>query len=185
MTYRLHDVKVLVVDDMPPMLSLTKSILKIFGFTNVIGAVNGEDAFHEFTFGKPDIIITDWLKGPFTGLDLIEKIRKAPKSENPFVPVILMTGYTSRARVEQARDHGVTEFLMKPFSARDLYSRIVQVIEKPRQFVDSPNFFGPDRRRRKNVVYSGVGKRETDVSSELNEEMDLILKDLHESVKKL
>lgn len=184
MTYRLNDVKILIVDDLPPMLSLTKSILKIFGFNHIVGAVNGEDAFKEIVSGKPDLIITDWMKEPYTGLDLIKKIRTDPESPNPFVPVILMTGYTSLTRVERARDYGVTEFLMKPFSARDLYSRIVQIIEKPRQFVDAQNFFGPDRRRRKNTAYPGSGKRNTD-EDKTNKETDLILRDLQESVKKL
>ena len=184
MPYRLQDVKILIVDDLPPMLSLTKSILKIFGFNNIIGAVNGDDAFKEFVSGKPDLVITDWLKEPATGLEFIQKIRKDPDSPNPFVPVILMTGYTSIPRVEKARDYGVTEFLMKPFSARDLYSRIVQIIEKPRPFVEAQNFFGPDRRRRKNAPYSGATKRSED-EGKIDKNADLILKNLQDSVKKL
>src|SRR5206468_1343556 len=58
-------------------------------------------------------------------------------------------GYSARPRVERARDTGATEFLAKPFRAGDLYARIEQLIEKPRQFVETPVFFGPDRRRKR------------------------------------
>ena len=73
-----------------------------------------------------------------------------------------MTGYSNRVRVEHARDEGITEFLAKPYTSRDLYNRIVQIIEKPRQFVKNKEFFGPDRRRRSDGDYEGPKKRGKD-----------------------
>lgn len=55
--------------------------------------------------------------------------------------------HAERARVVQARDAGVTEYLVKPLSARLLSRRIQAVIEKSRPFVRTKSFFGPDRRR--------------------------------------
>ena len=78
----------------------------------------------------------------------------------------MMTGFSSRLRVEQARDKGITEFLVKPFSSQDLYSRVVQIIEKPRQFVDAEEFFGPDRRRKIRTDYEGPRRRDDDGSSD-------------------
>jgi CheY-like chemotaxis protein len=181
MSYRLHDVKILVVEDMLPMLSLTKSILNIFGFNKVYTAPNGEAAYEMYQEQKPDLVITDWLMEPMNGLDLIRKIRKDPKSHNPFVPIILMTGFSDRARVEIARDDGVTEFLVKPFSAKDIYSRIVQIIEKPRQFVNAGDFFGPDRRRRKIADYGGPKRRDEDPATTNAD--DIILRDLQDQIK--
>lgn len=74
----------------------------------------------------------------------------------------MMTGFSSQLRVEAARDCGITEFLVKPFTSRDLYNRIVQIIEKPRQFVDADDFFGPDRRRRAIKDYDGPQRRDDD-----------------------
>jgi len=162
MAYSLNKVKVLIVEDMQPMLSLTKSLLSIFGFKEIIGTTSAEEAFELYKKDQPDVVITDWLMEPMSGLDLIDKIRKEPGSPNPYVPIILMTGYSDRLRVERARDTGVTEFLVKPYTSRDLYARIVQIIEKPRQFVDAGTFFGPDRRRRKNYEYSGPMRRASD-----------------------
>ena len=165
------------------MLSLTKSILSIFGFNKVVTATNGAEAYQVFQDQHPDLIITDWLMEPVSGLELIRKIRKDPLSHNPFVPIILMTGFSDRARVEIARDDGVTEFLVKPFSAKDIYSRIVQIVEKPRQFVSTGEFFGPDRRRRKNFEYHGPTRRSEDDKADDKNPDDIILRDLQEQIK--
>ena len=71
-----------------------------------------------------------------------------------------MTGYSAKLRVFEARDQGITEFLVKPFKAEDLYARLEKLIEKPRSFVDASNFFGPDRRRIKVKNYDGPQRRE-------------------------
>ena len=172
------------------MLALTSSMLGVFGFRNVYGAKNVDEGYKLFCQYKPDLVITDWLMEPLDGLDLIRMIRKTPESPDPFVPIILMTGYSDQPRVESARDTGVTEFLMKPYSARDMYARIVQIIEKPRQFVDTGEFFGPDRRRRKNFSFTGSNRRGTSDKNagdwgESDPEMDIILRDLQEETKKL
>ena len=190
MPYDLSQVKILIVEDMQPMLALTVSILGVFGFKNVYGAKNVEDGYKIFCQYKPDLVITDWLMEPMDGIDVIRMIRKTEDSPDPFVPIILMTGYSDQPRVESARDTGVTEFLMKPYSARDMYARIVQIIEKPRQFVDTGEFFGPDRRRRKNFSFNGSNRRGTsDKNSgdwpEPNDEIDLILRDLQDDTKNL
>ena len=97
------------------------------------------------------------------GISLAHRIRNDPASPNKFVPFVLMTGFSEKRRVMQARDAGVTEFLVKPFTARDLYRRLYQIIERPRQFVRSEDFFGPDRRRKGAVGYQGQLRRNTDV----------------------
>ena len=102
-----------------------------------------------------------------------------------------MTGFSSRLRVEKARDAGITEFLVKPFTSEDLYKRVHQIIEKPRQFVESDGFFGPDRRRRVDDNFKGPAKRETDKkadkekNSPYTREFEDILKGLKENAKNL
>jgi len=190
MPYTLEKATVLVVEDMQPMLDLTKSLLDIFGFKHVYGSRDAEKAFELICEYNPDLIITDWLMKPVDGLELINRVRKDENSPNPYVPIILMTGYSDRTRVEAARDSGVTEFLMKPYTAKDLYSRIVQIIEKPRQFVDAGTFFGPDRRR-KIRPYKGPIRRNSDKGAknnvETNEdttEMQKVAADILEDLKK-
>jgi DNA-binding response OmpR family regulator len=166
MAYNFSDISVLIVEDNMPMTELIKSLLGVYGFTNLITAGNGEEGFEVFRRSSPDLVITDWMMKPGDGISLTRRIRNDPASGNQFVPVILMTGFSEKRRVMQARDAGVTEFLVKPFNARDLYRRIAQIIERPRQFVRSEAFFGPDRRRQHDTSYKGTLRRESDFSSE-------------------
>ena len=191
MSYDLSQVRILIVEDMQPMLSLTISILNMFGFKNVHGAKSADEGMHLFIQYNHDLIVTDWLMEPRDGLELIRQVRRDPLSPNKFVPIILMTGYSDQPRVEIARDEGVTEFLMKPYSARDMYARIVQIIEKPRQFVDTGEFFGPDRRRRKNFDFNGQDRRGSsdknagDWHSEIDAEIEIELRNLTDEATKL
>ncbi|MCB1531308.1 MAG: response regulator [Alphaproteobacteria bacterium] len=163
MGYEFNKVRILLVEDNQPMLELAKSLLVTFGVGTVHTARDGAEGFKTFCRENPDMVIADWMMKPMDGISLTRKIRNDPLSPNQFVPVILMTGFSERKRVIEARDAGVTEFLVKPFNARDLYRRISQIIERPRKFVRSEDFFGPDRRRKSGRGYDGPLRRNTDV----------------------
>lgn len=188
MAYQFHRISVMVVEDNLPMMEITKSLLTAFGISNVICAANGEIAYKRFSQYNPDIVIADWMMKPMDGISLTERIRNSPDSPNPYVPIILMTGFSEKRRVLEARDAGVTEFLVKPFNARDLYKRIAQVIERPRQFVRSDDFFGPDRRRKKLEDYIGLQRRETDEKNILGgafPDNQTKLSEAHETLKRI
>ncbi|MCB9983938.1 MAG: response regulator [Rhodospirillales bacterium] len=159
MAYDFSDVSVLIVEDNQPMVELLKSLLSTFGIQNISSARDGEEGFEIYRKYNFDLVITDWMMKPIDGISFTRRLRNDPMSPNQYVPVILMTGFSEKRRVMQARDVGVTEFLVKPFNARDLYRRIAQIIEKPRQFVRSEDFFGPDRRRKKDNEYRGQERR--------------------------
>ncbi len=175
MAYKFETLKILIVEDNRPMLDLTRSILQTFGVGIIYTATDGEKGFELFCQNNPDMVIADWMMQPCDGISLTRRIRNDKRSPNAYVPIILMTGFSEKRRVIAARDAGVTEFLVKPFNARDLYRRIVQVIEKPRKFVRSEDFFGPDRRRKRKTVYTGPLRREDDTpkSSDKNRKTPL------------
>ncbi|MCB9980690.1 MAG: response regulator [Rhodospirillales bacterium] len=190
MTYQFKNAKILIVDDMLPMQTLLRSLLGLFGFDQIEVAENGQEGFTKFCRFNPDIVLTDWMMEPVNGIEMVEKIRKDPRSPNRFAPVLLMTGFSSRLRVEHARDMGITEFVVKPFTAKDLYTRIEHVIERPRQFVDAKHFFGPDRRRRKDSDYDGPTRRETDfqkgqnrLSPQQTQEQTALLDSIRKNIK--
>lgn len=191
MAYTLDKAKILVVDDMKPMLSLAASVLKMLGFKHIFTAANGEEGFQAVCKNDPDLVITDWMMPVMDGLELTKMIRRNPLAPNPYVPVMMMTGFSSRLRVENARDAGITEFLVKPFTSRDLYARIVQIIERPRQFVEASEFFGPDRRRKLVRDYQGPRRRGEDTGGEKSppgteqERIQTILNKLKEDAKNL
>ena len=159
MSYQFKNITVLVVESSHAMFSLTKDVLKTFGVNQVYSALNFDDAFNTFCRVGPDLVISDWLEDPDNGLELTKKIRTDPDSPNPFTPVILMTGYSQKKRVFMARDSGITEFLVKPFTAKALYQRIEQLVEHPRSFIKADGYFGPDRRRKREGDYAGPDRR--------------------------
>lgn len=160
----LKKISILVVEDLSPMRMLITSVLEAFGVGQIYEASNGDEAYSKFQKHNPDIVITDWLMQPTNGLELIRRIRNEKKSVNRLVPVIVITGFAAMQRVTQARDLGATEFLTKPFSGRDLARRINQIINKPRDFVETENFFGPDRRRKRGDDYTGPRRRSNEES---------------------
>jgi len=129
------------------MRFLLRDMLAAFGIEKIVTVADGTKAFAELRQFAADIIITDWVMEPLDGIEFTRMVRTAPDSPNPFVPIIMLTSQSAFERVQQARDTGVTEFLIKPVTANALYSRIVNVIQNPRQYVRVSEYFGPDRRR--------------------------------------
>lgn len=147
MGMRIEGIRFLLVEDNDHMRRLVRLIIQSMGVESIIEARDGSDALVTMRQeGPPDILITDWMMSPMDGLELTRYIRKSEHSPNRFLPIIMMTGFAERKRVFAARDAGVTEFLVKPLSAISLFSRIQAIVEKPRQFVQVGEFFGPDRR---------------------------------------
>ena len=162
MTYEFHKASVLIVEDNLPMVELIKSVIDTFGFKEVYTANDGDEGFEKFCRYNPDLVISDWMMKPTNGIEMAHKIRQSEKSPNKYVPIILLTGFSQKQRVIEARDTGITEFVVKPFKAGDLYKRIENIIESPRKFVEADDFFGPDRRRKKLAQFRGPFRRDDD-----------------------
>lgn len=160
--YDLSALSILVVDDSLYMRRIVRSLLNGLGVRKVMEAEDGAAALEVFNQQPTDIIITDWVMPVFDGLELTAAVRNQDSSENPYTPIIMMTGHSERSRVTTARDSGITEFLSKPISAKQLYLRIENCIANPRTFVKTKTFFGPDRRRFVHPKYSGEMKRQDD-----------------------
>jgi two-component system chemotaxis response regulator CheY len=175
--HNLERLNFLVVDDNKHMRALVKSILHALGVKSILEAADGADAFKELRHFPADIIICDWNMSPLDGLDFMCLVRTSGDSPNPYVPIIMLTGHTEMNRVLEARDSGVHEFLAKPISAKSLYSRILAIIENPREFVRTQLYFGPNRRRHDLATYSGQERRdgnfedqpETPLDTEINQ----------------
>jgi len=162
MAFKFERLSILIVEDTAPMRKLVTSVLETLGVGRIMTAGDGEEGYNLFCTEKPDIVIVDWHMLPMSGIELVQKIRREEDSPNKMVPIVMMTGYSALPRVAQARDTGATEFLVKPFSANDLARRIAYVINKPRDFIDTNDYFGPDRRRRVIPNYDGPKRRATD-----------------------
>ena len=157
--YRFDRLKILVVDDNIHMRKLVVTILQAFGVIQIYEADTGTRAWQVIMESNPDIVVLDWVMEGMSGLDLVQMIRTNAMAPNPFVPVIMLTGYTQTDHVEQARDAGINEFLAKPVSVTTMMARLVSVIEQPRPFVRTGLYFGPCRRRRGAEDYKGPERR--------------------------
>ena len=157
--YNFSDIKVLIIETNQAMFDLTTGVLKRFGIHQIRSAFDVKSGFTAFQEFQPDLVLIDWLDEKNGGLKLTGLLRDTEKSINPFVPIIMMTGYSQKRRVLMARDTGITEFMVKPFTAKALYDKIEAIIERPREFVKAGNFFGPDRRR-KRTGYEGPERRQ-------------------------
>lgn len=159
--YDFSQLRVLLVDDSRHIRSLVGSFLAGFGLKDVHFAGDAEAGWAEFKTLDPDLVITDWHMPPTSGLDLVAAIRTDPESPNPYVPVIMLTGFTELMRVQMARDTGVSNFLAKPLSANALYRRLCAVVDDQRPFVRVGRYFGPDRRTgRRDAAYQGQNRRD-------------------------
>jgi len=165
MGFQFQKLSVLVAEDTVPMRKLLVNVLENLGVRNITVASDGQSAFEIFQKENHDVILTDWVMEPMDGIGLINEVRQNPLSPNRMVPIILITGYSAWPRVEKARDGGVTEFLVKPFTANDVARRLAHVISRPRDFIETQQFFGPDRRRRDDDAYNGPFRRESDNES--------------------
>lgn len=155
----LKDVHVLVVDDDRRITKLLYGVLGGLGFQNIHMEHSAEEALEFLSQKEVDLIICDWIMEGMDGVTMIESLRKDLANPNQLVPVIMLSGNSERPQVEAARDGGVTEYVMKPFTAKSLCSRIISVIDHPRSFVISGGFTGHSRRRKSLPPIEGVERR--------------------------
>jgi two-component system chemotaxis response regulator CheY len=162
MSYHLENFRVLVIDDNMPIRMLIRMLLMDLGIGHVDMAVDGEDGLKAYHAQKPDIILVDWRMEKMDGIEFTRAIRAMDTVHAHHVPILVMTGYTNAEKVFEARDAGITEFLIKPFTVDALVKHIGHVIEHPRDYVDAPEFHGPDRRRQEKEVPPQAKKRDED-----------------------
>ena len=137
--------QVLVVDDNQHMRAIVSAILKSAGVKAIREAGNGGQALTILKDFPADVAIVDFQMEPMDGLEFTRQLRLS--AIRPALPIVMMTGHADQARVVQARDAGVNEFLVKPVTAKGVFDRITAAVFKPRSFVKAPSYLGPDRRR--------------------------------------
>lgn len=164
----LSRVSVLVVEDSQFIRSLIVNCLRVLGVGSVKSVDDGSQAikFIQQVADDPmkagmmsiDMVISDWEMSPVNGMILLRWVRRHKDSPDRFIPFIMLTGYSEPKRVHDARAMGVNEFMSKPFTVHALADKIFSVINKPRQFVHTAAYFGPDRRRQ-SVPMKGEDRR--------------------------
>lgn len=161
----LQSLNVLIVDDNQHMRAITSAILKSVGIRNIREAADGGAALTSLREHPFDLAIVDFNMFPLDGVEFTRMVRTSPDSGNPYLPIIMMTGHSEKSRVTEARDAGVTEFVVKPITAKAVLDRIHAVIFRPRPYVKTDSYFGPCRRRSASDTHRGPFRRSTDQAS--------------------
>jgi len=158
----LENLRVLLADDNQHMRAIVMTVLVGVGVRHVRESRDGAEALNVLRDWPADVAIIDFQMFPVDGVEFTRLVRTAPDSKNPYLPIVMMTGHSERSRVVEARDAGVTEFIAKPLTAKSVLERLQAVIYRPRPFVRTDNYFGPDRRRRDDPAYDGPRRRAAD-----------------------
>jgi two-component system chemotaxis response regulator CheY len=124
------DIKILVVDDMSTMRKIIKNMLTQIGFTNITEADDGATAWPliegGIKEGKPfEFIISDWNMPQMSGLDLLKNVRSTSGLEK--LPFLMITAEAEQGNVVIAVKAGVSNFIVKPFSAQVLKEKIDKI----------------------------------------------------------
>ena len=164
----LQALQVLLVDDNQHMRQITSAVLQSAGVRKVREAADGGAALEILRAQSVDLAIVDFNMFPLDGVEFTRLVRNSPDTANPYLPIIMMTGHSEKSRVYEARDAGVTEFVVKPITAKAVLDRIQAVIFHPRPFVKTDDYFGPDRRRTTASHYRGPKRRKSDQAEDVS-----------------
>ena len=141
------DLSALIVDESLYIRRIVRDMLQRTGIRRVQEAVDGAEALGRVAEGKPDLLILDWDLAILSGEEVIRLIRNAETSPAPTTPLILMMSRPQKDRVERAVRLGVNEVIAKPFSPKTLWSRLDEVINRPRPYETVKSMLRPKSRR--------------------------------------
>src|SRR5262245_30183180 len=116
---------VLVVDDYNTMIRIILNLLKQHGFDNIDDASDGSAALSKMRVKKYGLVISDWNMEPMTGFDLLKEVRGDPNLA--MTPFIMVTAESKTENVIAAKKAGVNNYIVKPFNAATLKSKIEAV----------------------------------------------------------
>jgi two-component system chemotaxis response regulator CheY len=123
-------IPVLIVDDYNTMIRIIRNLLRQLGFEQIDEANDGTMALAKMRTRNYGLVISDWNMEPMTGYDLLQEVRADPNLAQ--VPFIMVTAESKTANVIAAKRAGVSNYIVKPFNAQTLKSKIDAVFgEKP------------------------------------------------------
>lgn len=119
---------VLIVDDYKTMLRIIRNLLRQLGFENVDEAIDGTEALGKLkeNDGNYGLVISDWNMEPMTGIELLRHVRADDKLKH--IPFIMVTAESKSENVITAKEAGVSNYIVKPFNADTLKSKMVSVL---------------------------------------------------------
>jgi two-component system chemotaxis response regulator CheY len=117
---------IMIVDDYATMLRIMKNLLRQLDFENVDEASDGSTALAKLKSGNFGLVISDWNMQPVTGLDLLKQVRSDAQLKH--LPFIMVTAESKTENVVAAKQAGVSNYIVKPFTAETLKAKMESVL---------------------------------------------------------
>ncbi len=121
-------IKILVVDDFATMRKVIRNLLKQVGYENIVEAEDGVVALRTLKSQKIDLVVSDWNMPNMTGLELLKAVRSDEDLKS--TPFLMVTAEALQDNVIAAVKAGVSNYIVKPFTAETLNDKITKILEK-------------------------------------------------------
>lgn len=121
-----RELPILIVDDYRTMLKIVRGLLQQLGFRDIDEATDGQSAYSMICSRQYGLVISDWNMQPMTGLDLLKRVRAEPKTAK--LPFIMVTAEAKAENVVAARQAGVNNYIIKPFTQAVLRQKMSAVL---------------------------------------------------------
>lgn len=162
----LEQSTVLLIDDNPQALDMLSSVFHGFGVKEQIKCASAVEAVRIIQSRAVDLIVIDCADPAMDSYAFARWLRRETPAPLRFIPIILLTGHASQSKVQEGRDCGVSFVVTKPLTPAVLLRRILWLAGDEREFVESENYVGPDRRVRNFGPPLGMaGRRKDDLSA--------------------
>jgi two-component system chemotaxis response regulator CheY len=123
--------RILIVDDFASMRQIIRKTLVSLGFENISEAAGAVDAVHKIEKGEQfEFVISDWNMPNMTGLEFLSYVRGSEKMAR--VPFLMITAEAHRENIIQAAKAGVSQYIVKPFTAEALQQKLETIFAKSR-----------------------------------------------------
>jgi two-component system chemotaxis response regulator CheY len=122
------NMKILVVDEFSTMRRIVKNILRQLNFANIIEADDGATAIEVLQREKIDLVVSDWNMPKMTGLELLKAVRADDALKH--IPFLMVTAEAQQENIIEAVKSGVSNYIVKPFTAETLSQKINQIFNK-------------------------------------------------------
>ncbi|MCD8522296.1 MAG: phosphate regulon transcriptional regulator PhoB [Saccharospirillaceae bacterium] len=124
---------ILVVDDEPAICDMIRTCLELAGFRVKLSA-NGHLAHQMIVNERPDLVIADWMMPMLSGIELTRRLKRDELTAD--IPVIMLTARADEDDRISGLDSGADDYILKPFSTRELIARIRAVLRRTNALID-------------------------------------------------
>lgn len=128
------DAHVLIVEDDPALAELLRYNLESAGFAAVVEA-DGDDAISAIQEREPDVLVLDWMIPSLSGIDVCRRVRAMPERRE--LPIIMLTARSEETDKVLGLEAGADDYMVKPFSPKELVARIRALLRRSRPELDS------------------------------------------------